>query len=338
MTERDSYDAWGRRRNADGTDAACGAIASATTRGFTSHEMLDGICEINANARIYDPTIARILSANSTVPNPFNSQSFNRYSYVGNNPLSATDPSGYTYTTNPGIPCYGCWGPGIESDSAGRLVSNAAIAAYRRLNPSGGAIVFVDNSTGDVIGTCSSVSSCADLLGKNYSQVNSLTAINSSGGMAGLGAASLGISNTGTVASSDSGGFVTGSTTLRGPDSSGIETVVVTATGSNLQPDGDLEPQSLTTGVSTDQGLIQIADKGGRKGVPTCPGLGGQDCGATTPGGGVNPDYPGVCHDCLDRNRKWPFGNQPPPNSLKMSLFMTILLGAIMIALAPAGI
>ncbi|HXC55051.1 MAG TPA: RHS repeat-associated core domain-containing protein [Rhizomicrobium sp.] len=95
VTERLSYDAWGRRRNADGTDNSGCSITSATTRGFTGHEMLDNLCEINANARIYDPTIGKFMSPDPFVQNPLNGQSFNRYSYVRNNPLSLIDPSGY---------------------------------------------------------------------------------------------------------------------------------------------------------------------------------------------------------------------------------------------------
>jgi RHS repeat-associated protein len=95
VTERLSYDAWGRRRNADGTDNSACAVTSATTRGFTGHEMLDSVCEINANARIYDPTIGRFMSADTLVADSFNSQSLNRYSYVLNGPLSSKDPSGH---------------------------------------------------------------------------------------------------------------------------------------------------------------------------------------------------------------------------------------------------
>ena len=47
------------------------------------------------NGRIYDPTIGRFLQADPFIQAPSNSQSFNRYSYVWNNPLSMTDPSGY---------------------------------------------------------------------------------------------------------------------------------------------------------------------------------------------------------------------------------------------------
>jgi len=47
------------------------------------------------NGRIYDPTLDRFLQADPFIQAPKNSQSFNRYAYVWNNPLSYTDPSGY---------------------------------------------------------------------------------------------------------------------------------------------------------------------------------------------------------------------------------------------------
>ena len=49
------------------------------------------------NGRIYDPTLGRFLQADPHIQAPENSQSFNRYSYVLNNPLSYTDPSGYFF-------------------------------------------------------------------------------------------------------------------------------------------------------------------------------------------------------------------------------------------------
>ncbi|MBL8299208.1 MAG: hypothetical protein JNN30_12795, partial [Rhodanobacteraceae bacterium] len=45
--------------------------------------------------RIYDPRLGRFLQADPFVQAPRDSQSFNRYSYVFNNPLAYTDPSGY---------------------------------------------------------------------------------------------------------------------------------------------------------------------------------------------------------------------------------------------------
>lgn len=44
---------------------------------------------------MYDPVVARFMSADPVVVNLANSQHFNRYSYVSNRPLAATDPSGY---------------------------------------------------------------------------------------------------------------------------------------------------------------------------------------------------------------------------------------------------
>ena len=49
------------------------------------------------NGRIYDPTLGRFLQADPHIQAPNNSQSYNRYSYVLNNPMSYTDPSGYFF-------------------------------------------------------------------------------------------------------------------------------------------------------------------------------------------------------------------------------------------------
>jgi RHS repeat-associated protein len=91
----ESYDAWGKRRNIDGTDATACSLTTYNGLGFTGHEMVDQVCEINANARIYDPVVARFLSADTIVPDPTYMQSLNRYSYTNDNPLNATDPSGH---------------------------------------------------------------------------------------------------------------------------------------------------------------------------------------------------------------------------------------------------
>jgi RHS repeat-associated protein len=99
VVQRLGYDAWGKPRNPNGTDAACGTITPPTTRGYTNQEQIAALCAVNLNARIYDPTIARFLSADSIVPNPADGQAFNRYSYVDNRPLSATDPSGHDVET-----------------------------------------------------------------------------------------------------------------------------------------------------------------------------------------------------------------------------------------------
>jgi RHS repeat-associated protein len=58
--------------------------------------MLDEVGLVHMNGRVYDPAIGKFLSADPIVQAPFSGQSFNRYSYVMNNPLSATDPTGYS--------------------------------------------------------------------------------------------------------------------------------------------------------------------------------------------------------------------------------------------------
>ena len=48
-------------------------------------------------ARYYDATLARFISADTIVESPSSPQVLNRYSYVGNNPLRYTDPSGHCF-------------------------------------------------------------------------------------------------------------------------------------------------------------------------------------------------------------------------------------------------
>jgi RHS repeat-associated protein len=66
-----------------------------TNRGFTGHEMLDDFGLVHMNGRIYDSRTARFLQADPFVQEPNNPQNFNRFAYLWNNPLNATDPSGY---------------------------------------------------------------------------------------------------------------------------------------------------------------------------------------------------------------------------------------------------
>ena len=94
VVERLSFNPWGERRESDWSEASS-EVSSRTTRGFTGHEMDDEIGLVNMNARIYDPVIGRFLSPDALIPNPGDLQSYNRYSYVNNNPLSFTDPTGH---------------------------------------------------------------------------------------------------------------------------------------------------------------------------------------------------------------------------------------------------
>ena len=107
-----SFDAWGARRQAVipntniyqtydllGSNGVwknlSNEIENTTNRGFTGHEHFDQVGIIHMNGRIYDPEIGRFLQADPMIQDPYDTQSLNRYSYVMNNPLSYTDPSGY---------------------------------------------------------------------------------------------------------------------------------------------------------------------------------------------------------------------------------------------------
>ncbi|HEY0891480.1 MAG TPA: RHS repeat-associated core domain-containing protein [Cellvibrio sp.] len=88
--------AWGERRfNQWNGPLDNLLIPASTAKGFTDHEHLDAVGLIHMNGRVYDPELGRFMSADPFVQAPYNSQSYNRYSYVFNNPLSFTDPSGY---------------------------------------------------------------------------------------------------------------------------------------------------------------------------------------------------------------------------------------------------
>jgi len=98
---RYSEDPWGARRNpftwtgVPPANTDNGGAQGLTPRGFTGHEMLDDLGLVHMNGRIYDPLLGRFLSADLIVQNPSSLQDYNRYSYVRNNPLSLTDPSGF---------------------------------------------------------------------------------------------------------------------------------------------------------------------------------------------------------------------------------------------------
>jgi len=101
VLERYSYDPWGKRRDAASwASPAPGTFSidpAYSDRGYTGHEHIDHVGLINMNGRIYDPEIGRFLSADPTTQFPESTQGWNRYSYCGNNPLSYTDPSGFSF-------------------------------------------------------------------------------------------------------------------------------------------------------------------------------------------------------------------------------------------------
>jgi len=66
-------------------------------RDFTGQRRDAEIALLDYVARRYSPYLGRFVSPDSVVPQPGNPQSLNRYSYVLNNPLRYTDPTGHVW-------------------------------------------------------------------------------------------------------------------------------------------------------------------------------------------------------------------------------------------------
>jgi RHS repeat-associated protein len=91
-----SYDAWGSRRDPLGQPADPTSFSlQPGHREYTGHETIPDVGLVNMNGRVYDPVLGRFLAPDPNVQFVADLQSYNRYSYVHNNPLSYTDPTGY---------------------------------------------------------------------------------------------------------------------------------------------------------------------------------------------------------------------------------------------------
>jgi RHS repeat-associated protein len=102
VVESKSFDPFGKPRSARLHDAKTSSsisrniVASViSNKGFTGHEHLDDAQIIHMNGRVYDYNVGRFMSVDPIIQSPGNSQSMNPYSYIMNNPLSGTDPTGY---------------------------------------------------------------------------------------------------------------------------------------------------------------------------------------------------------------------------------------------------
>ena len=92
------YDPFGKRTSIyQQSSIANFTYAEPTDRGYTGHKEMAALGITHMGGRIYDATIGRFLQADPNIQAPLNSQNYNRYSYVLNNPMSYTDPSGYFF-------------------------------------------------------------------------------------------------------------------------------------------------------------------------------------------------------------------------------------------------
>jgi RHS repeat-associated protein len=87
------YDPWGRQYQV--SSAVLTYSSQATTYGYTGHDMVNDFEVIHMGGRSYNPVLGRFMQADPFIQQASNLQSFNRYAYVLNNPMSYTDPTGY---------------------------------------------------------------------------------------------------------------------------------------------------------------------------------------------------------------------------------------------------
>jgi len=102
--EQRHYDAWG---NFTHLKIGNGAIitdknvinnaALILDRGYTGHEHFAEVGIIHMNGRLYDPLLRRFLNADENIQDPYNTQNYNKYGYVLNNPLMYNDPTGEVF-------------------------------------------------------------------------------------------------------------------------------------------------------------------------------------------------------------------------------------------------
>lgn len=97
VTDRRMLDAFGKPRATEGNSLFPARLQSVSLsrNGFTEHRHLDEVELIHMNGRAYDYNLGRFLSVDPIIQSPGNSQSLNPYSYIMNNPLAGTDPTGY---------------------------------------------------------------------------------------------------------------------------------------------------------------------------------------------------------------------------------------------------
>ncbi len=114
-----------------------GGTGDVTDQGFTGHKHNDDLGLIYMNSRYYVPGIGRFASADTIVPDPTDPQTFNRYSYVNNNPVKYTDPTGHCV-----------WDVCIVE---GVLIAALAVMVYEAVTPNQDVVADLSQGLTDIV-------------------------------------------------------------------------------------------------------------------------------------------------------------------------------------------
>src|SRR4051812_34540632 len=92
--------------------------AELTRVGFTGQDQDVDLGFTDMKGRMYDPLAGRFTSPDPEMQAPFWSQGLNRYSYVFNNPINNTDPSGFMANGGESTTAIMGWGGAVTGIAA----------------------------------------------------------------------------------------------------------------------------------------------------------------------------------------------------------------------------
>jgi RHS repeat-associated protein len=127
-----------------------------TDRLFTGQQAIAGLGLYNYKARMYSPYITHFIQPDTIVPDLYNPQSLNRYSYAFNNPINYNDPTGHwpewMYSVMGAVSQYmDDMSLGLFSYVVGDL-GNIDSTAYQEGRSAGRAVAIVVASAEEVLG------------------------------------------------------------------------------------------------------------------------------------------------------------------------------------------
>ncbi|MFA0570676.1 RHS repeat-associated core domain-containing protein [Vibrio gallaecicus] len=95
VKQRYTYSPFGERKTLSLVTGFVTDVLPITDKAFTGHEELHEFGLIHMGGRVYDPNLRRFISPDPIINDRTTFNSYNLYSYVFNNPMKYTDPSGF---------------------------------------------------------------------------------------------------------------------------------------------------------------------------------------------------------------------------------------------------